>query len=393
MMRGKTFYYFVGALALAISVLVCAQEPLWNGKIVHEDGVEVIKNPAEPLYGLIHFELEEDLSIGSEEDENYFFYRNYDMTVDKDGNIYVVDGGHDRIQVFDREGIFVRSIGRRGQGPGEFQSPLDVFVSDQKGEIYVPDFRIAIKIFDLNGSYLRSIPLNQINRSYCISPGGAVIAETDKYIFEETNRGRIRKIVASLHFLNSTDGSEIPIASFPDQLSKIIEGQLIKSRDGFEHVFQMCATGPETFVYGFSSGYNLNVINSTGKLLLKIQKESPPIPISKKEKDAVRETFRDSPIKNLNNIPFPDHKPHFGKVLADGEWIFVEHHKSPQDRSEVWSMDVFNSQGFYLHKCTFPLRPKLIKNGFAYLIETSEETGDVRVKRYKIKNWDQLKNR
>lgn len=395
-MRGKTFdYFFVGAFALAISVINCAQEPVWKGKIVQEDGIEVIKNPADPLYGLIHFELEEDLSIGSEEDENYFFYGSYDMTADKLGNIYVVDGGHDRIQVFDREGRYIRSIGRRGQGPGEFQSPQDVFVSDQNGEIYVPDLRTAIKVFALDGNYLRSIPLENYNRAYCISSGGTVIAETNKYIFEEKNGGRIRKIFASLRFLDSKDGSEIPIASYPDQLSKIVEGQLIKFRNGFEHMFQMYAIESETFVYGFSSDYVLNVIDSTGKLLLKIQKESPPLSISKKDKDAVKAKFDDprNPIKNMNNFPFPDHKPHFGKILADGEWIFVEHFKSPLDRSEAWSMDVFNSQGFYLHQCMFPLRPKLIKNGFAYSIETSDETGDVRVKRYKIKNWDKLKKR
>lgn len=395
-MKEKNFIFFlVGMLVLNITFLISTQEPVWKGEIVHEDGIEVIKNPAEPLYGEIYFELEEDLSIGNDEDENYLFYGNYDMAVDKFGNIYVVDGGHDRIQIFDKGGKFIRSIGRRGQGPGEFQSPLDVFVSDQNGEIYVPDFRIAIKVFTLDGNYLRSIPLENYNRSYCVSPGGTVIAETNKYIFEGNDRGRIRKIFASLRFLDGTDGSETTIASFPDQLSKIIEGRIAKFRHGFEHVFQMCAVGPQTFVYGFSSNYVLNIIDSTGDILLKIQKESPSLPISNKEKDAVIEKFRDpaNPIKNMNNLPFPDHKPHFGKILADGEWIFVEHYKSPQDQSKTWSMDVFNTQGFYLHKCTFPLRPKIIRDGFAYLIETSEETGDVWVKRYRIKNWDQLKKR
>jgi len=199
--------------------------------------------------------------------------------------------------------------------------------------------------------------------------------------------------LAALRFIDGADGSETMIASFPDQLSKIIEGRLAKFGHGFEHVFQMCAIGNETFAYGFSSDYVLNIIDSSGKPLLEIQKESPPLPISKKEKDTVREKFRDSPIKNVNNIPFPDHKPHFRKILANGDWIFVEHYKSPQDQSKAWSMDVFNTQGFYLYKCTFPLRPKIIRDGFAYLIETSEETGDVRVKRYRIKNWGQLKKR
>ena len=45
------------------------QIPQWKGTIEEEDGVKVIKNPNEPLYGEITFQLEEDLSIGNEEDE------------------------------------------------------------------------------------------------------------------------------------------------------------------------------------------------------------------------------------------------------------------------------------------------------------------------------------
>jgi len=64
------------------------QNPQWKGTIEEEDGVKVIKNPNEPLYGEITFDLEEDLSIGNKEDENYMFYEEVNMGVDKDGNIF-----------------------------------------------------------------------------------------------------------------------------------------------------------------------------------------------------------------------------------------------------------------------------------------------------------------
>lgn len=50
------------------------KNPQWKGTIEKEDGVKVIKNPNEPLFREITFDLEEDLSIGNEEDENYIFY-------------------------------------------------------------------------------------------------------------------------------------------------------------------------------------------------------------------------------------------------------------------------------------------------------------------------------
>jgi hypothetical protein len=389
----KSRVLFLSIILLSFSIVQLlgpSQDVKWKGTIEEEDGIKVIKNPAEPLYGEITFKLEEVLSIGNEKDENYLFYRTWHLAVDKQGNIYVLDEGNKRIQVFDKKGQYLRTIGRKGQGPGEFRSPQNVFVNDKNGEVYVADFR-SIKVFASNGNYLKTIPLESFNRSYCISPNGIILGEIDKITFDENNIKETRKIFTSLRLINNMDGSETAIASYPDQISKIIEGRVAKFSHGYEHKFHMCAIGPQIFIYGFSSDYSLNIIDSTGKLLLKIQKESPVLSISKKEKDIVREEYRDSPIKNVNNIPFPKHKPHFGKILADGDWIFVEHYKSPQEQSDVWSFDIFNTQGFYLYKLSFPLRPYLIKNGYVYLIKVLEERGDVLVKRYKIKNWNQLK--
>jgi len=366
------------------------QKTEWKGKVEIKEGVRVIQNPAHSLYGKIHFRLEEDLSVGNEEDENYLFYLVWHIAVDKNGNIYVVDWGKKQVKMFDNKGEFIRTIGRQGQGPGEFGSPDGVFINDLNGEIYVPDgFRI--EVFSATGDYKRTITLKTYNRSYCISPGGVIIGETDKHIFKDDDKKQTSKILATLRFINSEDGSESTIASFPDQLSKNIEGRVAKFTHGYEHKFHLGAIDSQIFVYGFSSDYLLNVIDFAGKLLFKFQKESSSLPISKEEKDAVKEKYRDSPIKNLNNIPFPKHKPYFGRILTYGDWIFVMHYRSPQDQSEVWTMDIFDKHGYYLYEGIFPIQPKIIKDGFVYRIDSSDETGNIRVKRYKIINWAQIK--
>ena len=42
---------------------------------------------------------------------------------DKDGNIYILDTGNTRIQKFGPDGEYLATIGRKGQGPGEFIMP------------------------------------------------------------------------------------------------------------------------------------------------------------------------------------------------------------------------------------------------------------------------------
>ena len=96
------------------------QRSQWKGKIEEEDGVKVIKNPLEPLYGEITFELEKDLSIGKRDNEMYRFSKVRNVAVDREGNIYVVDMNNNRIQVFDEQGIYVQTIGKKGEGKGEF---------------------------------------------------------------------------------------------------------------------------------------------------------------------------------------------------------------------------------------------------------------------------------
>ena len=84
MRNKKSIVLFVSTFMLFASYR--NQPPQWKGTIEEENGVKVIKNPNEPLYGEIEFELEEDLSIGNEEDENCAFYRGVRFDVDSEGN-------------------------------------------------------------------------------------------------------------------------------------------------------------------------------------------------------------------------------------------------------------------------------------------------------------------
>jgi hypothetical protein len=62
---------------------------------------------------------------------------------------------------------------------------------------------------------------------------------------------------------------------------------------------------------------------------------------------------------------------------------------NPNDRSEKF--DVFCQKGYYIYRTNLPLFPNIIKNGYIYNIEFNQDTGYSKIKRYKIKNWEQIK--
>jgi hypothetical protein len=81
------------------------------------------------------------------------FHNAKDLAVDSSGNIYVLDAGNRRVQVFDRNGKFLRTLGGRGQGPGEFQEPNVMGVSD--GFVVVSDAELLrASVWSVDGHHV-----------------------------------------------------------------------------------------------------------------------------------------------------------------------------------------------------------------------------------------------
>ncbi len=76
------------------------------------------------------------------------------VAVDKDGNVYVTDTLNARVEIFDAEGQFISTFGKRGDGAGEFERPKGIAV-DGDGHIWVVDSaQDRIKVFNREGQLL-----------------------------------------------------------------------------------------------------------------------------------------------------------------------------------------------------------------------------------------------
>ena len=99
--------------------------------------------------------------------------------------VYVCDRDNNRIQVFDLDLNFIRSIGSCGKENGEFKKPFDVKF-DTAGHMYVAEFdNYRVQVMDKNGQYIRMIGDYKNNRC---RPSGLHIVD-DKYVYVSDYRG------------------------------------------------------------------------------------------------------------------------------------------------------------------------------------------------------------
>ncbi|MCC5940763.1 MAG: 6-bladed beta-propeller [Balneolaceae bacterium] len=112
-----------------------------------------------PFDGVPEIEISESLDITDEAESHssaFYFTSKYfhHMLIDNRGHFFIYNRGSEPIYHFDDNGVFIATIGRRGQGPGEFQSwpTFDAISSDT---LYTMDriARIVTRFVYSNGEW------------------------------------------------------------------------------------------------------------------------------------------------------------------------------------------------------------------------------------------------
>jgi hypothetical protein len=350
------------------------QKPEWKGTITKEGEVIVVKNPKEPMSGSDVLFLQEELSVGKAEGkEGYLFYdirspvSNVD--VDAQNNIYVLDIKASQVKVFDKDGHFVRTIGRKGQGPGEFEGAWKIFISSGNELIVEGLMSRRLDYFNLDGVYIKRVSIAQANISEINMDSTGTIYGVSSIQDRNNPRIELKKFDRNLRMLGTLD----MVPKWNDE------------RDGYNPfvggIQQHILPGDQVLV-GSNRKYELKVFDSQARLIKIIQKEYEAARITKED---IEEREKGMIYKGGSG-PSPQYVkflPPFMSFMTDDKgWIFVHLNERTKDRK--YSLyDIFDAEGKCLAKQVFRFWPVLWKKGKLYAVEEDED-GNQFLKRYNV---------
>jgi hypothetical protein len=175
-------------------------------KVETVNGVQIVHNEKAGQWGnnpAVKLELVRTIG-GLDADENLSFNAPYDIVLDSAGNMYILDTGNNRIQKLDPQGKFIKTIGRQGQGPGEFQGAFSLDI-DEQDNLFVLEVRnMRIQVLSSEGRSLSTVK------------------------FDAFSMGQIRRLKPGLF----VKGGSINLRSLMDRPRKLPKLLEIIDRDG-----------------------------------------------------------------------------------------------------------------------------------------------------------------
>jgi DNA-binding beta-propeller fold protein YncE len=154
------------------------------------------------------------------------FDRPTGVAVAPNGDIFVSDGhepnAHNaaRVVKFSKDGHFIKSWGKKGSAPGDFDEPHDIFIGGSRAWVYVADRKNdRIQVFDQNGNFVAA--WKQFGQ-----PSSVFVGKDDtiyvgaSFPDPSAKQGELRGIIIG----NGIDGSLKAFIPDPADLDKVIRG-------------------------------------------------------------------------------------------------------------------------------------------------------------------------
>lgn len=259
-----------------------------------------------------------------------------------DGRIVVANAGAHELRIYSPEGRPLRRVGRRGEGPGEFQSLPSIAV-DATDSIYIFDWQLQrLSIFSPDGAFARSLPTHNW-ASGVAQPelvgfiGGTVLVIRLRSVFDAAQPEGVQRPPTTFLTVDR-DGTVIDTLvhlSDTERWVRLRQSRFLTAPVPFG-VATSSAIAGNTLVIGNQASSQIVILDRLGRTMGTLASPWESSPLQQEDLEGYREwrlarvpeQAREAEVRTLANIPNPSRRPAFGEVHGDAQGnILIERYR------------------------------------------------------------------
>jgi hypothetical protein len=348
------------AITLLFALSVSSPDIARAGTIPNSGPAPVVNNPSQPVEPPRLFARRELWRAGGEDDvagEPLGFVTDVDL--DTDGNTYLLDNSMSRVQVFSPDGQWLRSLGREGDGPGEFRR-AERFALLPGGDIGALQ-PMSAKLVGIapDGTPAPDVALRG---SEGIKLIGQFDAAKDRVIADLTETIRLADETHVQETLATYDRQGKPLSEILERTVKQSDQGRATDPDGNGSFGDCWAAGDDgrVFVARRPHEYRIEVFDLDGRPLQIIQRKYDPVKLSDGKLAEERERIdRLQRMTQGSGIHF-ELDPYERDITAlyprpNGElWVSTSRGALEQADGTIGVFDVFDAAGRYIRQVSLP---------------------------------------
>jgi len=306
-----------------------------------------------------------------------------------DGRLALANAGSNEVRIYDAKGALLKSSGRSGSGPGEYQNLVGIWAGPGDS-VMVSDVLVRrLSVLDREGTFARSLTLGAVSEGFTTIGGqfdfavplgwmgdGSIVGLSQTFAINKAREGIFRDTVSVI--LYGLDGvTRDTVGRFPgpemETMTMTMGGQSMSAPTGVPlgRQFVSLARGGRIYV-SVNNAWEIEVRGPDGGLTRLIRAAEKPATITAGDiaasRKALREQMEAQPM--LRNVPEPIKKQltarvdqakypatfaFFAGMLADPDGsLWAELVSSGADQTQRFA--VIDSTGRFLGRVSMPVR-------------------------------------
>ena len=386
-------------LVLLVLASACTSKPGETGTLAVRDsaGVRIAENPAHapgvaPAWTV---EPAPSVDIGAGGDDASGLHRVMAAARLANGHVLVASAGTHDLRLFDGAGRHLRTIGRRGEGPGEFDELgwAGAVRGDSIGAWDSGAKRLSI--FDARGTFARAVTFHQVGGIFPQVHGsfadGSLVASSGVEPGEAFAAGGAWRDTAVFLRLGPDGASMDTLGRFPGAEQFTVappggRGTFLIETLPFGRRTVVAVSG-ERFLVGTGDRYEVTAFDRSGKLREITRKAHQPLPVTSRDVADYRRGLvtigpagsadRQAQDALFAGAPVPETMPAYASLLADplGN-VWVQETQRPGDRGAGVEWTVFDRGGRLVATVRTPAGLMVRQVGADWILGTTRDADD-----------------